>query len=637
MPKHTRAIVLTIVALGLAASMTEGQSARSQTRPVLIKGGTVITVTQGTINNGSVLLRDGRIEAVGRDIPEPPDAEIVDATGLFVTPGIIDAHTHIAADSINESGTTVSSMTGIEDVLDPTDINIYRDLAGGVTTANVLHGSANPIGGKNAVIKLRWGKQRPQELIFEGAPPGIKFALGENPIGQNSSRQPRRYPATRLGVEFVIRDAFTRAKTYQQTWLDYERRRAAGEDVVAPRRDLQLEPLVEVLEGTRLVHAHCYRADEILMLIRLAEELGFKIATFQHVLEGYKVADEIAAHGAGGSTFIDMWGFKQEAIDAIPYNAALMARRGVLVSLNSDSAERARRLNTNAAMAIKWGDLTNDEALALITINAATQLAVDDRVGSLEAGKDADVAIWTAHPLSSYAVVERTYVDGIPYYDRETDQNRPRPRPSSDGSGGAAGGGSTTNGNGDGFNGDGLSANGSGRYSAGNGNGGGQSAGGAIALTNAEIHPVTAERIDRGTVVIRNGLIEAVGVDVTVPNGAEVIDVGGAQIYPGWIDARTTLGLQEPGARGYSDASEMLDFSPQVQALVSFHPDNVGIPIARTNGVTTVAATPAGGLLGGQTTVMNLDGWTWEEAGGGRAAVRGNDVPVPDRSAAGDR
>jgi imidazolonepropionase-like amidohydrolase len=297
-------------------------------------------------------------------------------------------------------------MTGIEDVFNPSDVDIYRDLAGGLTTANVLHGSANPIGGKNLVIKLRWGKPRTEDFVFEGAMPGIKFALGENPKrpgggagGRGNVSGPARYPGTRMGVEYVIRDAFTRAKAYQKEWQEYDRRKKAGNDVVAPRRDLQLEPLVEVLEGKRLVHAHSYRADEILMLIRLADEFGFKVATFQHVLEGYKVANEIARHGAGASTFSDWWGYKIEAIDAIPQNAALMTRKGVLVSVNSDSAEHARRLNTEAAKSVKWGGLSDDEALALVTINPAKQLRIDNRVGSLEVGKDADVVIWNHHPI----------------------------------------------------------------------------------------------------------------------------------------------------------------------------------------------------------------------------------------------
>ena len=353
----------------------------------------------------------------------------MDGAGKFVSPGIIDCHSHIAADSINEGGTTVSSMTGIEDVFDPTDVDIYRDLAGGVTTANVLHGSANPIGGKNYVIKLRWGKPRAEEFAFEGAMPGIKFALGENPKRRGGGAGapltgPARYPGTRMGVEYVIRDAFIRAKAYQKDWQAYDRRRQGGENAVPPRRDLQLEPLVEILEGKRLVHAHAYRADEILMLLRVADEFGFKIATLQHVLEGYKVAKEIAAHGAGASTFADWWGYKIEAVDAIPYNAALMTRKGVLASINSDSAELARHLNTEAAKSIKWGGLTDDEALALVTINPAKQLRIDNRVGSLEVGKDADVTVWSHHPLSSYAIVERVYIDGQKYYDRLDDQKR---------------------------------------------------------------------------------------------------------------------------------------------------------------------------------------------------------------------
>ena len=427
-----RLICVSTLALALAiflpgTTRIEGQAQNRGPRVIALKGATVLTVTRGTIRNGTVVMRDGKIAAVGGpDTNVPAGAEVVDVTGRFVSPGIIDAHSHIANDSINEGGTTVSSMTGMHDVLDPTDISIYRDLAGGLTTANVLHGSANPIGGKNAVIKLRWGAKRASELVFEGAMPGIKFALGENPkdLRQGQLTGPRRYPLTRQGVEFVIRDAFTRAKGYQKAWKDYEKSKASNADALPPRRDLQLDALVEILEGKRLVHAHCYRADEILMLIRLAEEMGFKIATFQHVLEGYKVAKEIAAHGAGASTFSDWWGYKIEADDAIPHNAAIMVRKGVLVSINSDSAEHARRLNTEAAKSMKWGGLTEDEAFALVTINPAKQLRIDNRVGSLEAGKDADIAVWTHHPLSSYAIADRVYIDGIQYYDRKDEDRR---------------------------------------------------------------------------------------------------------------------------------------------------------------------------------------------------------------------
>ncbi len=393
----------------LALASPAGLAARTPPagEPVIaITHATILTVTNGVIADGTVLIRGGRIAEVGRHVTVPSGAEVVDATGRFVSPGIIDCHSHIAADSINEGGTTVSSMTGIEDVFNPTDIDIYRDLAGGLTTANVLHGSANPIGGKNYVIKLRWGKPHAEDFKFEGAMPGIKFALGENPkdMRQFGQQGPRRYPSSRLGVEYVIRDAFTRAKAYQAAWKEYDARKKAGESVLPPRRDLQLEPLVEVLEGKRLVHAHCYRSDEILMLLRLADEMGFKVATLQHALEAYRVAPEIKAHGAGVSTFADWWGYKVEASGATPWNAAMCLRRGIVVSINSDSAEHARRLNTEAAKMIKYGGLTEDEALALVTINPAKQLRIDNHVGSIEVGKDADVVIWNHHPLSSYAL-----------------------------------------------------------------------------------------------------------------------------------------------------------------------------------------------------------------------------------------
>src|SRR6185295_18605603 len=393
---------------------------------VAIRNGTIITATRGTIANGTVLIRDGKIAAVGTNVSIPGGADVYDATGKFVSPGLIDAHSHIANDAINEGSVSVSSMTGMEDVLDPTDINIYRDLAGGTTTANILHGSANAIGGKTVVIKLRYGKSRASDLIFQGALPGIKFALGENVTRKRGQAptNPERFPTTRQGVEYVIRDAFTRAKAYRKEWQDYEAKKKAGQDVLAPRRDLQLDALVEVLEGKRLVHAHSYRADEILMLIRLADEMGFKVTTFQHVLEGYKVAKEIAAHNAGASTFSDWWAYKVEAADAIHYNAAIMVRKGVLTSVNSDSAELARRLNTEAAKSMRWGGLSEDEALALVTINPAKQLRIDNRVGSLEVGKDADVVVWNHHPLSTYAIADRVYIDGTVYYDRLAEDAR---------------------------------------------------------------------------------------------------------------------------------------------------------------------------------------------------------------------
>ncbi len=391
---------------------------------ILIQNATVLTVTKGTIEHGSVLIKDGKISEVGTGVKAPDGAQIIDGTGMFVTPGIIDCHSHIAVDgSVNEGSISVSSIANIAEVLDSDDIAIYRDLAGGVTTANVLHGSANSIGGQTIVIKLRWG-QPAAKLPFEGALPGIKFALGENPKRSNFSIRgaERRYPASRMGVEETIRSAFTEARDYKNAWDAYNKKVAAGEkNLIPPRRDLRLDPLVEVLEGKRYVHSHCYREDEILMLLRVAKEFGFKVRTLQHVLEGYKVADEIAAAGTGASTFSDWWAYKVEAYDAIPYNAAIMTKRGVIVSINSDDAEEATHLNQEAAKSMKYGGLTHDEALKLVTINPAIQLGIDKRVGSIEVGKDADLVIYNHDPLSAYAVVQKTLIDGRVLFDRQKD------------------------------------------------------------------------------------------------------------------------------------------------------------------------------------------------------------------------
>jgi imidazolonepropionase-like amidohydrolase len=610
----------------------DGQAQNRGPRVVALRGGTVYTVTKGTIPNGTVVLRDGKIAAVGANVEIPAGAEVVDVTGKHITPGIIDAHSHIAVDGINEGGTTVSSMTGMEDVLNPTDVSIYRDLAGGLTVANVLHGSANPIGGKNAVIKLRWGAKRAQDLLFEGAMPGIKFALGENPKDMTTGQVTvRRYPMTRQGVEYVIRDAFTRARAYQRSWQAYEKAKGTNPDAIPPRRDLQLEPLVEIMEGKRLVHCHTYRADETLMMMRVAEEFGFKIATFQHVLEGYKVAKEMAAHGAGGSTFADWWGYKIEADDAIPHNAAIMVRKGVLVSINSDSAEHARRLNTEAAKTMRWGGLSEDEALALVTINPAKQLRIDNKVGSLEVGKDGDVAVWTHHPLSSYAIADRVYIDGREYYNRlgeETRLTELRKERSALAAAERAGrGGPTGTQQQDERRGEGDDSRGP---NAGNGTNGSSAAvnhlpaplpvpqapaqGAVLAITNARIFPVTAAPIENGTIVIRGNRIEAVGANLQVPQGAKVIDAKGGHVYPGFINARTTIGIGQNGARGFDDISEMLDWNQQLRTRVAYHSESDTIAVARGTGVTTVGVAPTGGIMSGEFAVMNLDGWTWEEA-----------------------
>ena len=504
--------LVTAVLVPSAAPKVAGQAAQNPA-VVAIRNATLVTVSHGTINNGTIVLRDGKIAALGTNVQVPAGATVVDGTGKFVTPGLIDAHSHIGNDAINEGATAVSSMTDMGQVLNPTNIAIQRDLAGGLTTANILHGSANPIGGGSVTIKLRWGVEKGDDLIFQGAMPGIKFALGENPKRQGGGAGglqgtgPARYPATRQGVEFVIRDAFTRAKKYQKDWAAYNAAAKAGQTVIPPRRDLQLDALVEVLEGKRLVHCHSYRADEILMMIRLADEMGFKVATFQHVLEGYKVAKEIAAHGAGASTFSDWWGYKIEAEDAIPGNAGLMTHKGVTVSVNSDSAEHARRLNTEAAKSVRWGDVSDDQAMAMVTLNPAKQLRIDNRVGTLDVGKDADVVIWNNHPLSTFAIVEQTYIDGKVYYDRVTDLARAAEAVKTRAalSGGRAGGAEPST--------PAVTANlfnitpeaGKVLYNAN---------GGTWAITNARIYPVSGPVIPKGTVVIKGNTIQAVGATV---------------------------------------------------------------------------------------------------------------------------
>jgi imidazolonepropionase-like amidohydrolase len=385
----------------------------------LIQNATILTVSQGTIENGSILIRDGKIAAVGTDIEAPGNATVIDASGKYVMPGIIDEHSHTAADAINEGSIAVSSMVDINDVINPDDIAIYRAVAGGVTSASILHGSANPIGGLKAMIKMRWGEDA-DGLLLEGAPKGIKMALGEN---VKRDRDPDRYPGTRMGVMDVIRQALLDAQEYQAEWDTYnalsdrERR-----NVIPPRRDLKLEAIAGTLDGSTLVHVHTYRADETLQMLRVAEEFGIKIATLIHVLEGYKVADEIAAHGAGGSTFSDWWSYKMEAYDAIPYNAALMTERGVLTCINSDSDEEMRHLNQEAAKAMKWGGMSEEDALRQITLNPAIMLGIEDRVGSIDVGKDADLVIYNNHPLSAYSIVEKTIIDGLVYFDREHDR-----------------------------------------------------------------------------------------------------------------------------------------------------------------------------------------------------------------------
>jgi len=383
----------------------------------LIRNATVMTASHGTIANGDVLIRDGKIAEVGTKLQAPAGARVVDGTGKWVTPGIIDSHSHIASDATNEGSVNNSAMVTIRDVIAPEDPNVYYALAGGVTIANVYHGSANPIGGGNAVLKLKWGSDA-GAMLMSGVQEDVKFALGEN---VKRDRNPDRYPATRMGAQDVIRQAFLEADAYRKVQDAWE---AGGRQGVEPRRDLKLERLAGILRGKSWIHAHAYRADEMLQIMRVAEEFNVTVRSFEHGLEAYKIADEIAAHGAGVSTFSDWWAYKMEAYDAIPYNAALSEERGVLVSINSDSGEEMRHLNQEAAKTMKWGGISEDNALRLVTLNPAKQLGIDGRTGSLDAGKDADVVVWDGPPLSMFAKPLQTYVDGKLYFDRDMDMER---------------------------------------------------------------------------------------------------------------------------------------------------------------------------------------------------------------------
>lgn len=415
--QRIRNVSLLLLCVAALLSWSFAQAAASKSPDVLIKNATVMTVTHGNIKNGSIFVKDGKIAAVGEKVSAPAGTPVIDAGGKYVTPGIVDSHSHIALDDdVNEATSPITPHMMMKDAFDYQDKAIYRALAGGVTTSLLLHGSANMIGGQAIVIKHKYGLGR-DELLFPGAPRSIKFASGENPKRVYGGRD--QLPSTRMGNFAVQREALVQAQDYMKEWDAYNEKVKRGDkDATAPKHDLKLEALADVLRGKLMVQIHCYRADEFLTEIAQAHEFGYKIRAFHHALEAYKVPDKLAADNIGIATFADWWGYKQEAWDAIPWNAVISMRKGVRVAIKSDSEDYTRRLNQEAAKTMRYGGATEDEALKMITINPAWIVGVDDRVGSIDVGKDADIVIWDGYPLSSYGLPEKVLIDGEVYFDR---------------------------------------------------------------------------------------------------------------------------------------------------------------------------------------------------------------------------
>ena len=420
MKKH---IYLIAAFLGLGVGFTQAQVQKGN---VLIKNATVLTVTKGNLESSDVLVQNGVITQIGKNLTAPAGVNSIDATGKYLMPGIIDAHSHVGLDVVNEGSAPITSEIRMKDVVNPTEIGIYRALAGGVTVSHAMHGSANVVGGQNATLKHRWGSMDPADVIMQDAPRTIKFALGENPTrvhGRGNGIQPR----SRMGVEAVIRNGFNEAIQYKKAWEKYNLAKVQkGNTTTPPAYSERLQTLADILDGKIIIHCHSYRADEIYMLINVIKDFNIKKVVFQHTNEGFKVAPEITEYTMGASVFADWWAYKMEVYYSTAFNAAILQKNGAITSINSDSAELIRHLYHEAAKTQRYGGLTDEEALAMITINPAKQLGIEDKVGSIEVGKQADLVIFEGHPLSSYAVPQMTFVDGVKYFDIKKDNNDQR-------------------------------------------------------------------------------------------------------------------------------------------------------------------------------------------------------------------
>ena len=570
---------------------------------VLIQDLDRVWTAAGEVLEGvDILIRDGVIREIGADIGAPGGVTVVDGSGHTAIPGFVDEHSHIAMTTTNECTSPIVPETRVIDQLDPNQYGVFRALTGGVTTAQVLHGSCNPIGGQSAIIKPRWGLTAPEQFLVQGAPQTVKFALGENVTRKNwGGEGPTRYPFSRQGVEALYVQAFTAARAYEAEWERYRDDPDAFR--TPPRRDLRLEALTEILNGRIRVHAHSYRADEIAMLIGIADRFGFKIDCFTHVLEGFKVADEMARHGACGSTFSDWWQYKLEAFDATPYNAAIMHEHGVLTSLNSDSEQLQTFALYEIQKPVRYGGVPKEEALRMYTLYGAQQLMIADRVGSIEVGKHGDVVLLSGDPFDSRTRVDKTIMDGILYWDRAAEaEYRNTPMRSLEvavtrtAAAPVAWAAARSLADED----DAISP-----PMTGIGND-------VVALTGATVHPVTGPAIEDGTVIVRNGRIEAVGPagEVDVPEGARRIELTG-HLYPGMTDISTGLGLLEIGqVPTATDQTETGEFNPHLRAMIGVQPHSVTYNVARSNGITTAVTHQNGGIIPGAASLLQLKGDT---------------------------
>ncbi len=564
---------------------------------LFLKGGVIITVSGDVLRDSAILVRNGKIAAIGKDLKPAEGMTTIDLTGHYLMPGMIDTHSHIMLrgnqSGINEGSESITCEVRVGDVIQSDDPAEYRAVAGGLTIARLLHGSANSIGGQHAIVKLKVGETARNHLMAD-APPGVKFALGENVKFRTG-----RFPNTRLGVEATIKRAFYEGLDYRRQWMEYEReKKALGDkagDLLPPRRDLRLETLAAIVSGENFIHSHCYRADEILMLLRAAEEVGIRVRSLQHVLEGFKIAPEIAAHGASCSTFSDWWAYKVEAYDAIPYNTTVLHKAGVNTVIKSDDGELMRHMNLEAAKSLRYGNMPWQEAIKMVTLNPAKELGIADRVGSVEVGKDADFAIFNGHPFNAFSRCEITVIDGVVVFQREKQpsamsQTAAARKPSRPGMGLAKKDVRARSLD--------LPEGKSGLY----------------AIVGATIHPVDGPAIAKGVIVIDGERIAAVGADVRVPENAVVIDAQGLHVYPGLIDAGTTLGLSEIAKVVETvDTSEIGRYQPDLRAGISINAESELFPVNRAGGVTMALVQPSGGIICGQSSLVQTGGWTAEK------------------------